>query len=120
MAGRNLSRVLLKALPTALKVILRRIAVESLATMPDLDGLVAYPALKGLPRDPNGPADPDDWQLTSSHHGEHLRPPEPKQLSSFSGFKQQWFQSQSSLLHSVGLGPGSSPLLRRRCRIAFG
>jgi len=108
----------LKALPTALTVVLHRIAHESLAALPDLDGLVAYPALKRLPWDPNGPPDPDDWQLTSSHHREHLRPPEPKQLSGFSGFKQQWFQSQSRLLHSVGLG--SSPLLRRRCRIAFG
>src|SRR5260370_18661219 len=103
MAGRNLSRVFLKALATALKVILHRIAHESLAALSDLDGLVAYPALKRLPRDPNGPADPDDWQLTSSHHGEHLRPPKPKQLSSFSGFKQQWFQSPR-LLHSVVLG----------------
>src|SRR5712692_2159584 len=120
MAGRNLSRLFLKALPTALTVVLHRIAHESLAALPNLDGLVAYPALKRLPWDPNGPPDPDDWQLTSSHHREHLRPPEPKQLSGFSGFKQQWFQSQSRLLRSVGLGPGSSPLLRRRCRIAFG
>jgi len=49
MAGRNLSRVFLKALPAALKVILHRIAHESLTALPDLDGLVAYPALKRLP-----------------------------------------------------------------------
>jgi hypothetical protein len=76
---------------------------DGVAALFDLFGLLSNPTLKSFTRDPNGPTDPNGWQLASRHHAEHLRPPEAEQFSDFGGSKQQWFQSQPNLPHAEHL-----------------
>jgi hypothetical protein len=87
MAGRNLSRGFLKARrrerPVHLKAVLRV----------GLGRLLPNPPLNCFAWDSNGTTNSDDRQLSSSQHREYLRSTEAKQLSDFSGLKQQRFQS---------------------------
>jgi hypothetical protein len=118
MAGRHMSRVLLKMmwLRVTMKAFIK--GDNGLVRVLDFSGVITNPLLKSFTWDANRSPDADEGQLACSHHREHLRPAEAEKLGDLRRFKQQWLQSHP-ILFPCGLAPEAPPLPRRG-HIGFG